>query len=151
MKFNWGTGIFLAYSIFAAALFFAVYQSTTVDHNLVVDEYYERDLNYQKEYDGKANSMTLEVKPNAKYVAEGEKIVINVPVNEEAISGEVLFYRASDKSQDFSLPLTPDELGNMEVDANRLIPGRWKVEIKWKRGQRNYFDTIILTVPKAKS
>ncbi len=151
MKFNWGTGIFLAYSIFAAAMFFAVYKSTTVNHNLVVDKYYERDLNYQKEYEGKANSLALEVKPSANFLVDEHAVMINVPVNEEAIGGEIWFYRPSDKSQDFKVALEPDKLGNMKISADRMIPGRWKVELKWKRGQNDFFDTMILTIPKAKS
>ena len=62
MKFNWGTGIFLFYTFFAVTLFFQVYQSTQYDNHLVVDNYYEKDIQYQVQYEKIANSLGLEEK-----------------------------------------------------------------------------------------
>ena len=59
MKFNWGTGITLFYITFMFTMIFMVYQSTLVERNLVVENYYEKDLQYQSHLDKLKNSSTL--------------------------------------------------------------------------------------------
>ena len=50
MKINWGTGIFIFYSLFVGALVFQLVKSFQYDNSLVVENYYEKDLNYQEQY-----------------------------------------------------------------------------------------------------
>ena len=51
MKFNWGTGIALAYGLFALGMVGAVFASRKHDPGLMQKNYYELDLNYQARMD----------------------------------------------------------------------------------------------------
>ncbi|WP_338039248.1 FixH family protein [Maribacter litopenaei] len=59
MKFNWGTGIVLAFIGFIGfILFFVVRMSTDnrANHDLVTEDYYRQELAYQKEIDAQNNA-----------------------------------------------------------------------------------------------
>ena len=59
MKFNWGTGIALAYGIFALSMVGVVFASRKHDPGLVQKNYYDLDLNYQARMDKKQNAWAL--------------------------------------------------------------------------------------------
>ena len=45
---NWGWRITIVYSLFALTMIGAVIYSTTLDVNLVEEDYYEKEVNYQQ-------------------------------------------------------------------------------------------------------
>ena len=54
MKINWGTGIVLAFIGFIAFIMYFVVSMSTgdkYDHDLVVEDYYKAELEYQKDID----------------------------------------------------------------------------------------------------
>ena len=51
MKLNWGWGIALAYSIFALSLLGFLVFALRQDNSLVVEDYYQQDLDYQQRKD----------------------------------------------------------------------------------------------------
>ncbi len=59
MKFNWGTGIVLAFVAFIAfIMYFVILASTNnrANHDLVTEEYYKEELAYQNEIDALTNA-----------------------------------------------------------------------------------------------
>ena len=48
---NWGTGIAIFYGTFMVIMITFVIKSRSVDHSLVMDNYYEEDINYQSHMD----------------------------------------------------------------------------------------------------
>lgn len=140
MKFNWGTGIFLFYSLFTLSLVYQVYKSTQYDNALVVDNYYEEDLAYQSAFEKKQNSMGLKVPVRIEYSNAKQLITINFPPSMGKIAGSVLFYRAGDQSQDIALDIHTNKNNEMIVPVGRLIAGRWKIKVDWQAQNRAYFD-----------
>ncbi|MBR9919623.1 MAG: FixH family protein [Bacteroidetes bacterium] len=140
MKFNWGTGIFLFYGLFAGMLIFQVIKSTHYDHSLVVEEYYKEDLAYQQKYDRIENSMQLDEPVRIQSNEEKELVIISFPFPGEGISGNVLFYRPSTKDLDLQLPLNVDANGKMFVPTANLVSGRWNVEVTWSYQDVKYYD-----------
>jgi hypothetical protein len=51
MKLNWGTGIAIFYGLFMVIMITFVVMSRNVDHSLVMEDYYEADINYQEHKD----------------------------------------------------------------------------------------------------
>ncbi|MCB0704947.1 MAG: FixH family protein [Saprospiraceae bacterium] len=140
MKFNWGTGIFLFYSLFAGMLVFQVIKSTQYDHSLVVDEYYKEDLAYQAKYDRIQNSMNLPEPLRIEYDQEKELVLLFFPYPGEGITGEVLFYRPSTMDLDIQFGLQVDADGKMLIPTKLLTSGRWKVEVNWTFQDTQYYD-----------
>lgn len=145
MKFNWGTGIFVFYSLFAMVLVFVVYQSTQYDHSLVVEDYYAKDLAYQGRYDQIQNSLRLDEKLKIEYHSTSNQVQISFPdsIGNE-FNGEVLFYRADNKSKDKLLAVKADAENDMMVDVSTYDRGRWKVKIEWAAAGVEYFDELTI-------
>lgn len=134
LKFNWGHGITIFYIIFASTLIFVLIQSRKVKHNLVVDEYYKEDLKYQSTYDKLKNqilSNNIIIKTNKK----NQQIEFNF-LKAENPEGIIHFYRASDKDQDFNLPI---ESNNFTFETKALNKGKWKLKIDWKVEDQLYY------------
>ena len=151
MKFNWGTGIFLFYTIFAGTLFFAVYKSTQYDHSLVVENYYEEDINYQNRYDQIQNSRSLEAGLVIKLNNSENVIALDFPKDKTGISGEILLYRANNKKLDQHIPIQLNAENKMLIPTQNIVSGRWKLEVEWETGGKSYFDKRTLFIPTVSS
>lgn len=148
MKFNWGTGIFLAYTIFALSMFWAVYQSTKHDNSLVVDNYYEEDLKYQQRFERIANANALSSPVGVAYDRAAKAVVLSFPAEVGQAVGEVQFYRPSDRRLDFATPLQLDEAGRQAVASDKLVGGRWVVKISWEAQGKGYYVEKDLMAPQ---
>ena len=63
MKINWGTGIVLAFIGFIAfIMYFVISMNINKDyqHDLVTDDYYKEELEYQNDIDKEENANNLE-------------------------------------------------------------------------------------------
>ena len=139
-KFNWGTGIFIFYSLFAISLFYQVYKTTQYDRSLVVDNYYEEDLAYQSRFDQIKNSQDLAEKLIIQLNNEDKTISLHFPKDKKEIKGKVLLYRPSDKSMDRLLPIDLNSENEMRIATDNFATGRWKVKVEWEAGGQSYFD-----------
>jgi nitrogen fixation protein FixH len=146
MNFNWGHGIALFYIIFASVLVFFVVKSTYHDHSLVVENYYEEDLNYQQHYDKLANSKALLNDITISHSTTTESIKIQFPKEKGNIAGTIHFYRPSDKTKDFEVKIELDQNFEQSFPVSELSPGLWKLKVNWKAGGTPFYkeETIIL-------
>ena len=147
MKFNWATGLTIFFILFVGTLVFVVYQSTQVHDSLVVENYYDEDINYQSHYDKKQNTSDLAIKVKTEYNRETKEVVITFPIDSvSATSGQILLYNPysekSDVKYDFNLGI--DAIYRLPVD--KVKEGRWKLKIDWKRGEKTFYqeDEIII-------
>ena len=134
MKINWGTGIVIGMVIFISFILFLVVNMLTDDrfnHDLVTEEYYQRELHYQEEIDAETNAFSLE--ENIKDYRVKDGWVVEFPENLELskISGDLNFYRPSNKKLDFSIPLDLKKR-KIHISEGQLVGGRWNINIYWK-------------------
>lgn len=134
MKINWGTGIVIGMVIFISFILFLVVNMLTDDrfnHDLVTEEYYQRELHYQEEIDAETNAFSLE--ENIKDYRVKDGWVVEFPENLELskISGDLNFYRPSNKKLDFSIPLDLKKR-KIHISEDQLVGGRWNINIYWK-------------------
>lgn len=141
MKFNWGTGIFLFYTVFAASLFFQVFASTQFQHDLVEENYYEKDLAYQSRFDRMVNSQQNKKPLRINYSSVEKMVHFSFPTNGIPINGNIRFYRANDGAKDVKLDIQTTADGTMSVPVSTFVPGRWKVEVEWERAGVQYYDS----------
>ena len=146
MKFNWGHGIALFYTLFAGVLLYFVIKSTQYDHSLVVDNYYEEDLNYQQHYDKLANSKLLEKDVIIFHDHRSEHIKIQFPKEKGAIDGTIHFYRPSDKKKDFKVKIELDQNFEQSFPVSGMSRGLWKLKVDWQAGGISFYkeETVVL-------
>ncbi len=147
MKINWGTGLVIGMVLFIAFIMFFVVQIMTdkqYDYDLVTEDYYQKELVYQKELDATENNNSLAVNISGGRSASGWELTFPEEVDGSPISGKVLMYRPSNKKLDFELPIALDQR-KMTIPDARLVPGRWNVIVSWNYQGEDYLykDEIV--------
>lgn len=147
MKFNWGTGLVIFFVIFISTLFFVLYKSTQYDNALVIDDYYEEDINYQSHYDKKQNTADLPEKVKVHYDAKAQTAVIIFPLDTiHPPKGNIWLYNPVQKSQDQNRPFQVDDKMSFTLPLNDLSPGRWKLKMDWTQGEKDYYTEEELLI-----
>lgn len=137
MKFNWGTGIALFYGSFMVVLVFAVIKSTTYDNSLVSEHYYADDLAYQQHYNKLKNNQTL--LHDLEIIKSEQIIIFQFPSEVSKAEGEIQFFCPFDKSQDFTVAISPDTQQLQTVDISKLKTGRWKIKVDWQANGKDFY------------
>ena len=140
MKLNWGTGIVLAFIGFIAFILYFVINMITnekYNHDLVTEDYYKAELEYQNDIDKETNSKSLSQSITYKKTDEG--LVVNFPedLQPEKIEGKLFLYRPSNKQLDFETTLSLSK-SHLLIPDNRLVDGRWNIKIDWQYNGKSY-------------
>lgn len=141
MKINWGTGIVLAIVSFVTFILFLVITMSTdkaYSHDLVTEEYYKTELEFQEQLDKEINARNLSENLNIEKTAEGLLISFPEELDPSAIKGKMFLYRPSNKQLDSEIPLSLSS-HQLLVPDNRLVGGRWNIHIDWTYGKESYF------------
>jgi len=147
MRINWGTGITVFYLTFMATMLLMVYRSTQQDINLVVDNYYEKDLSYQSHLDRINNTRSLKTDLKIDYQKEGDIVRFIFPEEIEKVAGEVLLYRASDAKQDVLYQISLDQNHEYILPTVDLQKGNWKIKVDWTGDQTPFYKETNLQLP----
>jgi len=147
MKLNWGTAIVIAFIGFIGFIMFFVVRMSTDDkynHELVADDYYQQELEYQDDIDKVENARTLSESISYSKTEEGLLLSFPKEIDQLKIEGKVFLIRPSNKQLDFEMPIS---LSNhyLLIPDNRLLDGRWNIRIEWTDGKENYLYKSALT------
>lgn len=132
---NWGKAIILSFVLFATFILTIIYKMMNQRVDLVKEDYYVEELNYQKQIDRISNAKNVQSATVLKYSAETNEIVITLP--ESVKKGDVMFFRPSDKSLDFKKSFK--ETHTLSIPTSTMAKGRWKVQVFWSDGQSEYY------------
>ena len=146
MKWNWGTGIAVFYSVFVLVLVFVVYRSTQYDHSLVSDHYYADDLAYQQHYNKLVNAQQLEEDLKISSKAGEAVVVLQFPAEFTEVGGEIYFFCPSDQQSDFRLPVQADATHIQRISTQGLRSGRWKVKVNWKAAGKEFYKEETINI-----
>jgi hypothetical protein len=147
MKLNWGKSIVLAIILFIGFIMFMVIQMTTqkeFDHDLVVDEYYKKEMTLNDKLEKLNNGKTLENK--IKFVGNANGLLLTFPEELIKISDVNLYgYRASDKGLDFKSAVTLND--NAEALVKRpLKSGPWEFTLAFSLDSKEYLVKKIINI-----
>ena len=146
MKLNWGTGVAVAFLVFAAGIFAMVYISMNREIDLVSDDYYQQELKHQDQIESTRRSNALSEQPSV--VLANTTLTLKLPkeFSEDKTTGTLTFYRPADRKRDFIVPLKLDSTGTQLVKTSSLQKGLWRVKIRWSQQNQTYYheEPIIL-------
>jgi len=134
MKINWGTGLVLGMALFIGFILYLVFQMTVnnnLEHDLVTDNYYQKEMELQDEIYAQENTAAMEKQITGLKTDMGYLLQFPEGYLPEKISGTVFLYRPSNKQLDFELPLELTD-PNLLIPDNRLLDGRWNITIDWQ-------------------
>ena len=140
MKINWGTAIVIAFAAFIGFIMYFVINMNTndkYDHDLVTEDYYKEELEYQKTIDKENNAKALD--ENISWRKTDEGLVLSFPksLTAKKIQGTVFLYRPSNKQFDFESKISLSN-HNLLIPDNRLLDGRWNIKVDWKYNGKSY-------------
>src|SRR5690606_31660473 len=125
---NWGVKIFITLLTFIiAAVSTGVYMVSQDHDSLVDDDYYEKGLSYDTEYEDKSNVQQLSMKP--EFIVEGH--VLKIQFKQASNKGRIKLQRTADSSQD---QLVDFNISNSEytLPLDRFQEGEWKLFLQWE-------------------
>ena len=140
MKINWGTAIVIAFVCFISfIMYFVITMSTDTryEHDLVVEDYYGQELQFQDDIDKEEHSKTLSAAITWKKTQEGIQITFPKNLEINHIKGKVFLYRPSNKHLDFETQISLSN-HNLLIPDKRLLDGRWNIKIDWKYKDKSY-------------
>ncbi|WP_037321501.1 FixH family protein [Salegentibacter sp. Hel_I_6] len=140
MKINWGTGIVIGMTLFISFIMYLVINMLTdrkFDHDLVTEDYYQKELHYQEEIDAETNAFALEENISDRRVENGWLVEFPENLELSKISGNLNFYRPSNEKLDFNIPLKLKEYQVFIAD-DQLVAGRWNINIHWEYEGKSY-------------
>ncbi|MGF1534036.1 MAG: FixH family protein [Bernardetiaceae bacterium] len=147
MTFNWGTGITLAFIVFATFMLTLVYKTTQVQIDLVADDYYAQEIVYQDRMDHIRNARQLQTPISIQLRTAEAAVSFQFP-KIALKSGTLYFFRPSDAAQDKHIPLELDPNYQQLVAMDQFQSGHWRVKMAFEdeRG-RHFYDEQTLYIP----
>ena len=138
MKLNWGTGIVIAFVIFAALLTVAMVMGSRQRVDLVTPDYYEKELQFQDQIDFRENAKQmgdLDISVSETYV----RIEFPSAIDFEHVSGKVSFYKPDNANFDFEEPLKIEDDNTMTINREKRIGGLWTVMVLAEQDGSSYY------------
>lgn len=140
---NWGVKIFLTLLVFIiVAVSTGVYMVSQDHDSLVEDDYYEKGLTFDSEYDHKTNVDIFEAEPSIE--VENNYLVISFQQHKN--SGTIQLRRASDSSLDEAYRFSTDSKV-YRLPISNLSSGKWKVLINWEHNKTSFMHEKTFNVP----
>jgi hypothetical protein len=146
MKINWGTGLVIGMVLFIGFILVLVYKMTTdhnLEHDLVTDGYYQKEMELQEDIYARQNSVAMEEQITGQKTTKGYLLEFPESYDPKNIEGTVFLYRTSSKKLDFELPLELTD-SNFLIPDEFLLEGRWNITIDWEyEGEKFRFKKEI--------
>lgn len=136
---SWGWKITFTFIGFIGLMAYLVIGSFQQNIDLVSEDYYEHELNYQDRIDHKVNASNLE--NNLQIKQENKRLAVGFPAVHQLdkISGEIKLYRPSNAGLDKTISIEPNEDGWQFLDKKDLVGGLYKVQVHWSDGTQKYY------------
>lgn len=142
MKFNWGTGIVIAFALFMTFILSYVYKvqsNDKYDHELVVEDYYKKEALVQGDIEKQENANALTNKIIIEKTADGLKIQFPADFDYSKINGKVSLYRPSSQKLDFEIPISLSS-PHLLIPKSNLADGLWDISIDWEYDGVKYLN-----------
>ncbi|RMI09350.1 MAG: hypothetical protein D6681_07205, partial [Calditrichaeota bacterium] len=94
------------------------------------------------------HTQMLPRKPQWRYDPAGQRLILSLPSgeNRQDWQGKVTFFRPSDATQDFTLPLQPDSSGRQVFSVAHLSRGLWRVQLFWQVDTLEFFHETAVNL-----
>jgi hypothetical protein len=135
----WGYVIIGIFIVFATAMISFGVVASRHKVNLVVDDYYKAEIDYQKQIVKMRNYDSLSIKPLVEYDSINKKIIVdwgNIQDN-KLQSGDIYFYRPDHPDMDIKYDIETD--GKTEIPLKAFAKGRWVLKINFRSDLAEYY------------
>ena len=144
---NWGHKITLVFLGFVIMMVYMVVKSFQANVDLVSEDYYLEELNYQQQIDKKNNVEAANMAIKYQITPEGVFLTFPDQTYLEKVSGSINLYRPSAASMDVQLSIALDSQFRQLIRPDQFSPGKYILKIDWTDGGKPYYQEIDLLIP----
>jgi len=132
---NWGNRIVLAFVCFAGFIGYMVVRAFQEDFDLVAEDYYAQEINYEQKLVKLAN--TEATGRSVKIKQESSHVIIEFP--DKLAEGTIEFYHPSRALFDKSYKIDLKD-GAQLIAKENLVPGNYRININWRAEGRDFLQ-----------
>ena len=122
-----------------------VFRAFQEDINLVANDYYQQEIEFQNQMDAISNAQNLPTPINMLIDRTAMAAAFEFP-GSLPVEGEIHFFRPSDNTLDQKIAIKLDSGMTQAISIGHLRRGLWKVKIKWHDGTKEYFEEKVLVI-----
>ena len=135
---NWGYRIVLVFVLFITFIVSMVVYISTKGADLVAEDYYMQEVNYQDIIDAKSNSVAL--KEQVKIQQDAQQVVVYFPKSVgDNIEGTIHFYHPQHTEKDAVENIRLSSQKVQSINKSKLVKGNYTVKLYWKEGNKSYY------------
>lgn len=147
LNISWGTKIAILYISFVLLMGTMVVICMNQKIELVTDDYYERELVFQDKINEMNNANALTERVTHAIGPAGIQLQFPTQFQNAKVTGEILFFRPSDKSKDFKSSVQLNSTAQQFIAAENLTKGMYKMKIGWTADNKTYFIEETIVIP----
>lgn len=146
-NFSWGHGVVIAlfaFIVFILSMLF-LFPNGQKNSEMVTDNYYEEELQYQDVIDSKKRADDLEEKPTYSQNPTGIKIVFPKDYNNSNTTVKFVLNRTDDQNLDIKKSEQLDAAQSILIPAKVLKAGNYTLRLTWITNKTEYrmdYDVI---------
>lgn len=146
-KLNWGWSILIVYASFIIIFVFFFIKSfqEQKSNDLVVEDYYKKELAYGEVIAKRQNADTMRIP--IKIIDNDTDVNIVFPdyILGQNVVGKIELYKPNNKKLDKTIPINLKN-NQQKITKIILIPGRWYITLDWKNQNTEYFIQKKLSI-----
>ena len=140
---DWGKGILLTIIGFVALIMTLVVISVRMDGiELVTENYYQAEINYQDRIDQESLALRLD-RTVITYHSMDKNLLLDLP---SGTNGKLQLFRPSDATLDREITVMALDSNLTSVSLKDLKSGYWKVQLSWIEAGKNYYEEKKITL-----
>lgn len=139
IKFNWGTGIFIAIIVMIAWMGFLISKAFEYKINIDSDDYYERGLDHTSQMNRIERSIPYKDDLSVEIVGDFVQVKYPAFFKGKNISGELWFYRPSDYELDKKIAVSGEDNNMQKIHIQHFKKGRYILRITLEAENLSYF------------
>lgn len=140
MKISWGIGITITIIVFMLISFWLIYFSFSQEVNLVRDDYYQAEVQFDDKLESIKRTELLNEKLLISLEANNIKLVFPSNFIKNNIDGSIILYRPSNRESDIQFPINLDSNNIQFIATTGMLNGRWKIQVNWRADSLEYFN-----------
>jgi len=146
-NFSWGHGVVIAlaaFIIFILSMLF-LFPNGQKNSEMVTDNYYEEELQYQDVIDAKRRADSLQEKPVYNQTADGIKITFPKDYDNSNTTVKFILNRTDDQNLDIKKAVQLDAGKSFLIPAQVLKLGNYTLRLMWTKNKTDYrmdYDVI---------
>jgi nitrogen fixation protein FixH len=138
LKWEYAVGAF--FLLFIGGVLALVFLTLDDRNDLVVEHYYDAEIQYQQQIDRIERTRALGEQPSISVTDDGILVRFPRTFRSSDLTGMLHVYRPDDKRLDVTLPIGPDSTNAQLIPMGLLSTGSWNVQATWYAGGDGYYS-----------